>query len=85
MCSLTAATLLNDTSALVALSYYPHPLLDGLYPASKWRRVTWETVKHSQRGSEMRERATEMLLCNYPAPGVTITPASLWMEEGGTL
>ena len=45
------AVLLNETPALVALSYYPHPLLDELYPTHKWRRVTWKTVKHSQRSS----------------------------------
>ncbi len=74
------AVLLNNTSALVALSYYPHPLLDELYPTPIWRRVTWETVKHSQRDAQTRERATEMLLCNYEAP-VTIAPVSLWSSE----
>jgi len=74
------AVLLNDTSALVALSYYPHPLLDRLYPESKWRRLTWEAVKHSQRGPETRERATEMLLCNYPPSAPIIAPLSLWKE-----
>ncbi len=77
------AALLNETSALVALSYYPHPLLDGLYPESRWRRVTWEVVKHSQRDSQTRERATEMLLCNY-ADSATITPVPLW-NDGGEL
>jgi DNA adenine methylase len=74
------AGLLNETSAQVALSYSPHPLLDGLYPAQKWRRVTWETVKHSQRGSETREWTTEMFLCNYPAPVPPTAPLSLWKE-----
>ncbi len=70
------ATLLNTTSAYVALSYYPHPLLETLYPAQMWRRVTLEVPKHSQRTAETRERATEMLLCNYPAPAL-----SLWEER----
>ncbi|MBA2680540.1 MAG: DNA adenine methylase [Ktedonobacteraceae bacterium] len=70
------ATLLNASPAYVALSYYPHPLLDSLYPASKWRRITWDVVKHSQRMQDDRERATEMLLCNY-APAM----ASLWEEN----
>lgn len=61
------ATLLNSTSAYVALSYYPHPLLDELYPVNKWRRVTWETPKHSQRTKAVHDIATEMLLCNYAA------------------
>ncbi len=67
------ATLLNASPAFVALSYYPHPLLDSLYSAPKWRRVMWNVVKHSQRTQENREHTTEMLLCNY-APAM----ASLW-------
>ncbi len=74
------ASLLNETPAQVALSYYPHPLLDGLYPAQKWRRVTWETIKHSQRDAQTRERATEMLLCNYRAPVPPAAPLPLWKE-----
>jgi DNA adenine methylase len=38
------AGLLNDTSAQVALSYSPHPLLDGLYPAQTAALSLWETV-----------------------------------------
>lgn len=70
------ANLLNATSAYVALSYYPHPLLDELYPAEKWRRITWETTKYSQRTKASRDVATEMLLTNYQ-------PAAreLWAEE----
>ncbi len=75
------AVLLNETSALVALSYYPHPLLETLYPASKWRRISWEVTKHSQRDAQTRERATEMLLCNYPAPTSTASAVSLWEES----
>lgn len=60
------AALLNSTPAYVALSYYPHPLLDELYPADKWNRITWETFKHSQRTKETHDKATEMLLTNYP-------------------
>lgn len=73
------ARVLNETPAKVALSYYDHPWLDELYPASKWRRVTWQTIKHSQRTKATRDKATELLLCNYPAASST----SLWdMEEG---
>ena len=60
------AAALNATPALVALSYYPHPLIDELYPADRWRRMTWTIVKHSQRSVKIRDRATEMLLMNYP-------------------
>ena len=69
------ADLLNSTSAYVALSYYPHPLLENLYPSNRWWRTTWRTAKHSQRTKGTRDRATELLLTNY-APG-----ASLWDSE----
>lgn len=72
------ATLLNNTPAMVALSYYPHPLVDELYPASKWRRVTWSVYKSVEKTTETRQKATEMLLCNYPAHIVT---QSLWTPE----
>lgn len=70
------AELLNSTPAYVALSYYPHPLLDALYPADKWHRTTWQTYKHSQRTKETHDVATEMLLTNYE-------PAAqdLWTEQ----
>jgi DNA adenine methylase len=67
------AHLLNDSPALIALSYYPHPILDRWYPIAKWHRITWMMAKHSQRTKEHHEQATELLLCNYaPARG------SLW-------
>ena len=61
------AKLLNETPAYVALSYYPHPLIDQLYLSSRWRRVTWTTVKHSQRTKQKHDAVSEMLLLNYPA------------------
>lgn len=70
------ASLLNSTSAYVALSYYPHPILDELYPADKWRRVTWEVQKHSQKTKTTRDKATELLLCNYQP-----TARTLWDDE----
>jgi DNA adenine methylase len=72
------ASLLNETQALVAVSYAPHPLLETLYPPSQWRRITWEVYRHSQRTRAHREKATEVLLCNYPPPEL-----SLWEEERG--
>ena len=69
------AELLNATSAQVALSYYPHERLDGLYPASKWRRITWQTYKHAEKTSGTRQTATELLLMNYSAA------ANLWESE----
>lgn len=69
------AQALNSTPAKVALSYYPHEAIDTWYPASKWRRITWQTYKHAEKTSGERQRATEMLLCNYPEPS-----QSLWDE-----
>lgn len=75
------ATVLNATMSLVALSYYEHPALAEWYPEARWRRLRWESVKHSQRTRQHRDRAQEVLLCNYPAP------QSLWElmedEHGG--
>lgn len=70
------AVLLNQTQARVALSYYPHALLDTLYPPARWRRIIWEVTKHSQRSRATKERATEMLLCNYPVPTATLWEVS---------
>jgi DNA adenine methylase len=69
------ADLLQTTPAYVALSYYPHPVLDELYPESVWHRTTWQTPKHSQRTKSTRERATELLLTNYKPGG-----RELWEE-----
>lgn len=72
------AALLNATPAMVALSYYPHPLVDELYPADKWRRVTWSVYKRVEKTTETRQKAQELLLMNYPAHVVT---QSLWTPE----
>lgn len=64
------AKLLNDTSAKVAVSYYPHPLIDELYPADKWRRKLWKTYKHIPKTNKMRLSATELLLMNYTKPNL---------------
>ena len=65
------ATLLNATPALVAVSYYEHPLLSELYPASSWRRITWMQAKAVERTRHSRQYGHEVLLMNYPeAPGL---------------
>ncbi len=62
------AALLNATPAFVALSYYPHPLIDELYSSEKWRRCTWQTSKCIVKTADTaRPKATELLLMNYPA------------------
>lgn len=66
------ARLLNSTSAYIALSYYPHPVLDELYPASRWRRVSWQTPKHAQRTKDTHNYAQELLLLNYPPTARTL-------------
>jgi DNA adenine methylase len=77
------AFILNASPAMIALSYYPHPQIDKLYPVAKWRRITWQTVKHSQRTKETHDVATEMLLCNYPVPTQSLWDTLPNMEEDG--
>lgn len=69
------ARVLNASPALIILSYYDDPILADLYPAEKWRRITWQTFKHSQRTKESHDAATELLLMNYPAA------SGLWDES----
>ncbi|HLG79131.1 MAG TPA: DNA adenine methylase [Ktedonobacteraceae bacterium] len=60
------ATLLNATPAYVALSYYAHSLVDELYPAQRWRLLTWRQAKAVQKTREHRQYGREVLLMNYP-------------------
>lgn len=61
------AKLLNETPAQVAISHYEHPLLDELYPASKWRRIVWAAKKELSRLNDRLDTTREVLLCNYAA------------------
>jgi site-specific DNA-adenine methylase len=66
----------------VALSYYPHSEVDRLYPASRWRRISWQQHKPSNVSNNHQELdvATELLLCNYPEPAHML---SLWTSNPG--
>jgi DNA adenine methylase len=66
------AELLNKISAQVAISHYDHSWLHELYPASKWRKLIWQTNKESSRMNRELQVTQEVLLCNYPAidPGL---------------
>lgn len=68
------AALLNVTPALVALSYYEHPLIDELYPPSRWRKATWMQAKAVEKTHKAREYGQEVLLMNYPET------QSLWTD-----
>ena len=67
------ATILNEWAsdgASIAVSYYPHPLVDELYPQERWYRLEHSVTKHScnmsqQRSANYKPRATELLLLNY--------------------
>lgn len=62
------ASALNRARGYVALSYYPHPEIDKLYPPDRWRRMTWQQVKSSALHEDAsNDLATELLLMNYPA------------------
>lgn len=69
------AALLNATPALVALSYYEHPLVDELYPSSRWRRITWTQPKAVEKTRKARQLGREVLLMNYAE-----TQQRLWAE-----
>lgn len=62
---LKLAALLNKTPAKVALSYYDDPLLEELYPSSRWRRLAWQTTKELSRMNKKLQVAHEVLLMNY--------------------
>lgn len=64
------AQALNAAKGFVALSYYPHPLLNQLYPPDRWRRMTWTQKKSSalyarEDGEIHPDMAEELLLMNY--------------------
>ena len=61
------ARVLNQAKGYVALSYYPHAQLDQLYPAPKWRRMTWQQKKNcALYENTSNDIGTELLLMNYP-------------------
>jgi DNA adenine methylase len=67
---LALANALNAAKGYVALSYYPHPLLDDLYPPDRWRRMTWtqkksSAIKMEEDGDHHTGLGTELLLMNY--------------------
>ena len=62
------ARLLQGIEGKAMVSYYPHPLVDELYPG--WRRISWEACKYSEKvKGGKRQRATELLLMNYDERG----------------
>lgn len=63
------AALLNSVQGRVAVSYYPCALVDELYPAGTWRRVTREWKKSlGQPQAEQLADSTELLLLNFDPP-----------------
>jgi DNA adenine methylase len=72
------ARVLNACECSIAVSYYPHPEVDRLYPPEKWQRITWQQHKPSNVAMNHQEldMATEMLLTNYPAPTRTLWEVS---------
>jgi len=59
------AGLLNKIKGKAIVSYYPHSLLEELYPREKWRYVTRKAKKSMGNGG-MDETSTELLIMNYP-------------------
>jgi DNA adenine methylase len=80
------ATVLNACPRPVALSYYPHPRIDALYPADKWHRITWQQYKPSSCAQDGdSDTATEMLLCNYAPAQLAAVQATLFHTDGPLL
>ncbi len=61
--------VLNRIQGKAMVSYYPHPSLERLYPADRWRRVEFQATKNTQNVARGRkhERVTELVLCNFDA------------------
>jgi DNA adenine methylase len=77
----TLATLLQEVTGKVAISYYPHPNIDDWYLAPRWKRISWRQHKTSQiqlPKHRPQDIATELLICNYHIPH---QPRSLWELE----
>lgn len=67
---LRLADALNNAQApVIAVSYYDHPLLDGLFPATIWERHYRDVPAHSRltKGGT-RDRRKELLLLKSPEP-----------------
>jgi len=64
------ARLLNGIAGQAAVSYFPCPLVNELYPAPRWRRST--TVRQVTMANDNRhcepKVVTELLLMNYALP-----------------
>jgi DNA adenine methylase len=55
------ATVLNSVAGMVALSNYQAPLLDQLYPSTKW----WKTVSPARTNHSTKDKRVEVLWTNY--------------------
>jgi DNA adenine methylase len=61
------ADMLNSVKGKAAISYAAHPLIEKLYPAKRWYRVSRRrsvTLGNSHRGTRAKQ-ITEVLLMNY--------------------
>lgn len=63
------ARLLNSIEGKAAVSYYPCPLIDELYPADRWRRNVkkWKKSLGAAHAEQLTE-SEELLLMNYDPP-----------------
>lgn len=65
------ARMLGALQGKAAVSYYPCPLVDELYPEPHWRRITKRWIKSlgllAHEGDAAPE-STELLLLNYDPP-----------------
>jgi DNA adenine methylase len=78
---------LSELPGKFILSYYPHPLLEELYPKGKWRHIRIRANKYSKNvrikertgKGRGKDKATELLILNYDTG--LFRDLSLWPEE----
>jgi len=58
------AEILNNIKGKAIVSYYPHPILESLYPKEQWIWIEKEVVRQSVKHLK-KEKATELLIMNY--------------------
>ncbi len=61
------AAVLNQVKGRVALSNYPCPLMDSLYPPGKW----WKIVAPARTNHSTKDKRTEALWTNYNPADIT--------------
>lgn len=65
------ARMLNAIKGFAAVSYFPCPLIDELYPADRWRRIKKRRFNSLGAVGAKKQQCTELLLLNYEIAACT--------------